>query len=81
MVHQVSEGEVMSEKLTLGYTCPVESCETRVILEEALLKLVIHDVCADRRTKRPDHCLELQLAIEVLKDHCGYTDNMYLLEE
>lgn len=48
-------------------------------IEEALLLLVIHDVAADRRAKLP-HCLELQNAIDVLKDDYGYTDHMYLLE-
>lgn len=48
-------------------------------MEEALLHLVIHDVAADKREKLP-HCLELQNAIRVLKEDCGYTDNIYSLE-
>jgi hypothetical protein len=56
----------------LGYGCP-KLCVTQMLLEEALIRLVSHDRAADSRNGNPS-CIELQNAVEVLKDHCGYTE-------
>ena len=61
------------EKYKKGYTCKEELCETRGILEAALLALVRHDVASDMR-EMTEHCLELQEAINVLINHCGYSN-------
>jgi hypothetical protein len=49
-----------------------------VVLEEALLVLVTHDLAADRREKA-SHCIELQHAVKVLVEHCGYTESAFAL--
>lgn len=58
--------------LERGYTCGEELCQTRLLLETALLELVIHELAADEREKTP-HSLELQKAVDVLREHCGYS--------
>jgi hypothetical protein len=61
--------------LKLGYTCP-GLCNTQITLESALLRLVYHDRAADRR-EGINNCTELEWAIDVLKEHCGYTDGVF----
>ena len=55
-----------------GYTCPIEACETQVLLESALLALVNHDLAAVWR-EGLEPPIELQEALRVLVLHCGYT--------
>jgi hypothetical protein len=59
--------------IRLGYACPVEMCETQVLLESALLALVNHDLAATYREGLPPS-IELRDALLVLIKHCGYTE-------
>ncbi|GAH42606.1 unnamed protein product [marine sediment metagenome] len=53
------------------YYCPMDACQTRILLEETLLELVLHDIAADNRDDVP-FSFELQKACDVLEGHCGY---------
>lgn len=67
---------IIDAELTRGYTCPLEACDTRVILETALLALVTHDL-AETKREDLDPCLELQEAVDVLVKHCGYNKTVW----
>jgi len=53
--------------------------ETQIRLENALIRLAYHDLAADKRDK-VESCIELQDALRVLKEHCGYTDEFAAID-